>query len=216
MRIELVLAVALGAAVANAACSRCVEDKAPPPAASVTVKESPAVAKKIEAPPATPATASDAGVPEATGPVGKVPAELLGVWEKTDQPFRGMRIEFGATGGMTAIQVVAPPADDAAAVAFYTGKNGNKKEVGAKFAECMPKIWKAGVTKYIELKPTARPDAWAGKTELHIVHVVTCAPVREKLQDLVLRLQSKDELVATIVDPKSKTAQIETWKRVKP
>jgi len=216
MKIELVLAVALGTAVANAACSQCGEGKAPPQAAPVAVKESPAVPEKIEAPPATPAPASDAGVPEATGPVGKVPDRLLGVWEKTDQPFRGMRIELGATGGMTAIQVVAPPADDAAALAFFTEKNGNKQEIGAMFAECMPKIWKAGVTKYIELKPTARPDAWVGKTELRIVHVVTCAPVREKLQDLALRLKSKDELVATIVDPKSKTAQIETWKRVNP
>ena len=213
MKTKLVWAVAVTAAIANAACSQCGEEKAPQPTAPDPEKESPAAPEKGEARPDAPVRVSDAGVPEATGPVGPVPDRLRGVWEKTDQPFRGMRIELGA-GGMAAVPVIAPPVDDAEAVAFYTKKNGDKEELGVQFAACMPKIWKAGVTKYAELKPTARADEWVGSTELHIVRVQTCDEMRTKTQDVALRLKTDDELVATVVDPKLKISQTETWKRV--
>lgn len=213
MRTKLVWSVVMAAAAANGACSQCGEEKAPQATAPDPAQESPAAPEKDEARPNAPVRVSDAGVPEATGPVGPVPDRLRGVWEKIDQPFRGMRIELGA-GGMAAVPVTAPPVDDAEAVAFYTKKNGDKEELGVQFAACMPKIWKAGVTKYAELKPTARADEWVGSTELHIVRVLTCDELKTKKQDLALRLTSKDELVATVVDPKLKTSQTETWKRV--
>jgi hypothetical protein len=221
MKRAILWSLAAVAAIASAACSRCGGEEAtrppqPPPAAA-----SPrATTAGPQAPaPAEPAPlAADGGVPEATGPVGPVPDRLRGVWEKTDQPFRGVRIEIGGSAGtgMAIVPVVAPPFDDAEAVAHFTQRNGNKKEIGEKFASCMPRIWKAGVPKYTELRPTARPDEWVGKSELRIVNIVTCVQARPKVQDVVLRLRSDDLLGATLVDPKSKVTQSESWKRVGP
>jgi hypothetical protein len=213
-----VLVIALSAGFVNAACSRPAEEKAAADAKPAPAKEGPATAAAVEVAPAPeePARIADAGVPEAVGPVGSVPEALRGVWENIDPPFRGMRVEFADAAGMAAIRVVAPPFDDAQAVAFHTAKHGNRQEIGVKFAACMPKIWAAGVTQYSGLRPTARPDAWVGSIEKRLFEISACREAGTGRQDVVLRLKSKDELVAIAIDAKTKVGRVENWKRVAP
>jgi hypothetical protein len=149
--------------------------------------------------------------------VGPLPDSLRGVWEKIDQPFGGMRVEFAAETGMAAVKVVAAPLDDAAAAAFYAQKKGGEDAAqGARTAACMSRIWAAGKTKYKELRPTARGDEWVGSAEFAVIRLETCSVMGMKQEDAVLRQKSQDELVATIVTPKVKKVRTETWRRVKP
>jgi hypothetical protein len=203
MKFQLSLMMAMTIAALFCACSRGGEEKA-------AVQ---AVPSKEDVRPAEVARIQDAGAKAAAVPAVPVPESLRGVWGKTDQPCRGMRIEFAPAAGMAAILIVAPPVDDAEAAAFFAQKNGDDKEQGARLAACMPKIWKAGVVKYADLKPTVRGDEWVGANESRLFRVTTCSYERTRREDVALRLVSKDELVATMADARG-TTKTETWKRV--
>jgi hypothetical protein len=215
MKLKLPCMTVVTIAAVLCACSRGGEDKTAVQAAPETGKRAVNQAKEV-APPVASIQIPDADMPSAVGPVDPVPESLRGVWEKTDQPLRGMRIEFATATGMAAILVVAPPADDAEAVAFFAKKNGDDKERGVRFAACMPKVWTVGVVKYTDLKPAARDGEWIGTNELRLFRIPTCSDFRTKREDVALRLVSKDELVATMADPSRGITKTEIWKRVAP
>jgi len=201
----------VAAALAFGACSHGGEEKAP-----VKPEASPVAQAKPEAKPAPPAPAVAA--PEGKGAAAPVPEALAGVWEKAEQPMRGMRIEFAAGKGMAEIAVVKPPGDDAEAVAFYTEKNGGKADVGARMSSCMTKVWSVGTIKFSDLAPAAGKEEWVGKSNRLLFRPTTCDGATPRPEDAVLRLKSKDELVATVTNASLKKSETktETWKRVTP
>jgi len=219
MKLDLVVVAAALTAIACGGCARCGEEGAPaaPAKAGLESDERAAAPVKEKRRPAKPAPAPEFVMPQATGPVGPLPDALRGAWEKTEQPFGGMRIEFAEATGMAEVRVATPPADDAAAAAFYAQKkSGVDAEHGAETAACIAKIWGAGAIKYKGIKPTARADEWVGSVEMPMIHIPSCSRIQTKEENVVLRLKSQDELVATGFDSRIKQVKTESWKRVVP
>jgi hypothetical protein len=169
--------------------------------------------------------AQGAPVAAAPDPTAPTPKELVGVWEKTDLPGRGMRVELPAAGGLAEVRITMGPSNDAEEIAFFAEKSGGDKAVAARKAECFAKNAAPGKTKFKRLT-AAGTLQWSGIEiiALYPMAAKACESVREQIEPVVLKLAGPDTLVVTKApalqntppSPNAPAAEkpLSIWKRV--
>jgi len=144
--------------------------------------------------------AKRATVPEAAVSTTPVPAELAGVWVKTEGAYRGLRIEFTFEDGLDAVKVVAPPPVDENLIELMAKRRGGDRKAAEKEARCLAEKWKTGEPLFKSLVPSGT-SSWTGSELTHVSFTGnSCLYSTKKATRVRLELSSHDRLVVTSGD----------------
>ena len=140
------------------------------------------------------------------------PSQIIGVWEKTEAPGKGLRVEFSTqSNGLIAGLIVAPAALDDEIRAIFTKRSGGDASVGALKANCFVQARPAGMTKFRALKPIG-PSKWKGTEIDPVIIDQLCTVGRKTYLPVEIEINGAGEMRTKVTKPADNVGRV--WKRV--
>jgi hypothetical protein len=141
--------------------------------------------------------AKRAAEPKASVAKTPLPAELAGVWVKTDGAYRGLKIEFTFEDGLDAVKIVTPPPVDEDLIDLMAKRRGGDRKAAEKEARCSAEKWKTGEPLFKNLAPSGT-SSWTGSELAHVSFTGdSCLYSTKKAMRVRLELSAPDKLVVT-------------------